>query len=84
VPGVEAVGAAKDFPLRGVGELRPPTIPGNSAGAPDRTVRTPALHVSADYFRAIGVPLREGRNFTTADGENAPPVFIVNEAFAKR
>src|SRR6185295_8473339 len=27
VPGVEAVGAAKDFPLRGTGELRSPTVP---------------------------------------------------------
>jgi predicted permease len=84
VPGVEAVGSAKDFPLRGTGELRSPTVPGNAAGSGDRVVRLPVLHVSADYFRAMGIPLRAGRAFTTADREDAPKVWIVNEAFAKR
>jgi len=82
VPGVEAVGAAKDFPLRGTGELRPPVVPGSAGG--DKPIRLPVLHVSADYFRAMGVPLLEGRSFTTADREDAPPVWIVNEAFKKR
>ena len=84
VPGVEAVGSAKDFPLRGTGELRPLTVPGNVSGDAEKSVRLAVLHVSAGYFRAMGVPLREGRTFTTADREDAPPVWIVNEAFAKR
>jgi predicted permease len=84
VPGVEAVGAAKDFPLRGVGELRGPTVPGSAGGAGDRPVRLPVLHVSADYFRAMGIPMRAGRAFTAADRQDAPPVWIVNEAFAKK
>ena len=83
VPGVEAVGSAKAFPLRGTGELWPPTVPA-SANGPERQVRVPALHVSADFFRAMGIPMRAGRSFTSADGENAPLVWIVNEAFAKR
>ena len=83
VPGVEAVGAAKDFPLRGTGELRPPTIPAGENGS-DRQVRVPALHVSTDFFRAMGIPMRAGRSFTSADREDAPLVWIVNEAFAKR
>jgi predicted permease len=84
VPGVQAVGSAKDFSLRGTGELRPLTVPGNAGGDGERSVRLSALHVSTDYFRAIGVPLRDGRTFTTADREDAPPVWVVNEAFAKR
>jgi predicted permease len=84
VPGVEAVGSAKDFPLRGTGELRPLTVPGSASGDAEKSVRLAVLHVSAGYFRAMGVPLREGRTFTTADREDAPPVWIVNEAFAKR
>ena len=83
VPGVEAVGAAKDFPLRGAGETRPPTIPA-SANGPEREVRVPALHVSTEYFRAMGIPMRAGRSFTSADRETAPLVWIVNESFAKR
>jgi predicted permease len=83
VPGVEAVGAAKDFPLRGTGELRGPTVPASANGS-ERQIRVPALHVSTDFFRAMGIPMRAGRSFTSADREDAPLVWIVNEAFAKR
>ena len=40
--------------------------------------------VNAAYFRAMGIPLRKGRAFTTADREGAPLVAIVNEAFARQ
>jgi predicted permease len=40
--------------------------------------------VGAGYFRAMGVPLIAGREFTGADGPKAPKVAIVNEAFAKK
>ena len=85
VPGVQAVGAAKNLPLRGMGEDRSPVIvPGTAGGAGDRALRVPLLHVSADYFRAMGIPLRAGRAFTAADRADAPTVWIVNEAFARR
>ncbi|HVE80503.1 MAG TPA: ABC transporter permease, partial [Gemmatimonadaceae bacterium] len=84
VPGVQVVGAAKNFPLRGVGEIRTPTVPGSADGAGDREARVPLLHVSADYFRAMGIPLRAGRAFTAADRQGTPVVWIVNEAFARR
>jgi predicted permease len=83
VPGVQVVGAAKNFPLRGTGEFREITLPGVSGGR-DRPARVAGLHVSADYFRAMGIPLRAGRAFTSADHFDAPPVWIVNEAFAKQ
>jgi putative ABC transport system permease protein len=40
--------------------------------------------VTADYFAALGVPLKAGRAFTSADREGSLPVAIVNEAFARR
>ena len=40
--------------------------------------------VGAGYFRAIGVDLLAGREFTNADGEGRPKVAIVNEAFARK
>jgi len=39
--------------------------------------------VSADYFRALGVPLIEGRTFAAADDSTSPHVTVVNEAFAR-
>jgi predicted permease len=40
--------------------------------------------VGPGYFRTIGIPLREGREFTPADRSGAPPVAIVNESFVRR
>ena len=40
--------------------------------------------VSADYFRAMGIPLRAGRFLTDRDVKGAPQVVIVDESFAQR
>jgi predicted permease len=39
--------------------------------------------VTPDYFTTLGIKIVEGRGFTPADA-GGPPVFIVNEALAKR
>ena len=36
--------------------------------------------VTPDYFRAIGAPLRRGRQFSEQDQTQAPGVAIINEA----
>ena len=85
VPGVREVGAAKNLPLRGMGEVRAPVIvPGTAADPREREIRLPVMHISPGYFGAMGVPLRAGRTFTFADRSGAPLVYIVNEAFAQR
>lgn len=40
--------------------------------------------VSPDFFRAVRTPLLRGRVFTEADTNEAKPVVLVNESFAKR
>jgi predicted permease len=40
--------------------------------------------VAPDYFRTLRIPLLEGRDFTERDEGKAPPVMIVNQAFADR
>jgi len=39
--------------------------------------------VAPDHFRAMGMPLVLGREFTERDAEGAPLVGIVNETFAR-
>jgi predicted permease len=39
--------------------------------------------VSADYFRALDVPLRAGRLFSAADAAGSQPVALVNEEFVR-
>jgi putative ABC transport system permease protein len=40
--------------------------------------------ISDDYFRALRLPLREGRLFDQRDGATAPAVGIVSESLARR
>ena len=40
--------------------------------------------ISPGYLPLMHIPVMDGRNFTDQDDENAPPVMIVNEAFAQR
>jgi putative ABC transport system permease protein len=40
--------------------------------------------VSPSYFRTMNIPLLRGRDFTDADGPNAPKVMIVSVATAKK
>src|SRR5262245_27335593 len=39
--------------------------------------------VSVDYFRAMGMQLRAGRGVREWDNENAPPVVVINETYAR-
>ena len=40
--------------------------------------------IGTDYFRALGIPLISGREFTVADTLESSKVAIVNEAFARK
>jgi len=42
----------------------------------------PVRVVSTAYFNTLGIPLLQGRTFAAADTLTAPPVVIVNRAFA--
>jgi putative ABC transport system permease protein len=82
VSGVRDVGAINTLPLsKGptVGfsiEGRPPTTPDKWPGANYRSV-------SPNYFRAMSIPMMQGRPFTERDIEGAPLAMIVNQALAE-
>ena len=83
VPGVEAAGVIRDLPLLGNGELVRPGIPGRPL-APDQMPAAQLHQVSTDYFKAMGIPLQEGRSFEPTDRRGAPLVFVVNQELARR
>jgi putative ABC transport system permease protein len=83
-PGVQAAGAVTNLPMSGAGESTKFTFEHrqNVSGEEQPLINYAA--VSGDYFRALGIPLLQGRAFTEADNDKAPRVAIVNEALARR
>jgi len=84
LPGVQAAGFSTILPLAGTNSDSSFAIEGQPSNdrtpSPDEENR----QVSPDYFRALEIPLIKGRLFTDADKADAPPVIIVNQAFAKK
>jgi predicted permease len=83
LPGVDAAGATTLLPLTpgefGDGFYR--------VGFNDVYPKIPIArlqNVTAGYFEAVGLPVRKGRTFSTADVAGAQAVVIVNEALERR
>jgi predicted permease len=83
IPGVRAAGSVRDLPLRGNGEMYRPDIPGQPT-APGEGPAIQVHHISTDYFKALGTPVRAGRTFELTDRSDAPPVIVINEEMAQR
>lgn len=80
-PGVERVGTVAQLPLAGASW----SSQFQAEGWPPDRVGFEILHRRADrgYFEALEIPLLRGRMFAPTDGPDAPPVVLVNEAFAR-
>jgi len=82
VPGVTSVSAATQIPLASqIGRTF------QVVGRPEtsRTQLTTMFTVTSDrHFATLGMPLLEGRGFSTADQIDAPRVAVVNRMFATR
>jgi predicted permease len=83
LPGVQAVGAINTLPL-GKGPTAGIRIEGAPPLTRDKWPSTNYRNVSSDYFRAMNIPVVQGRAFTERDTENAARVMIVNQALVRR
>lgn len=84
LPGVQAAGAGHVIPLSGNDFVLAFEIDGRPPLPPDATQSTNYYSVSADYFKAMGIPLRRGRLFTERDTKDSPRVALINETMAKK
>jgi putative ABC transport system permease protein len=83
VPGVRSASVDGGSPLSGSASTvlfmagRPMPAPGQAP---------PILrhYVGPDHFMTLGIPLRQGRTFTTADVAGAPGVAVISETAARR
>lgn len=84
VPGVETAGHVNTLPLSGersvIGFQRIGQAPVTD---PNQVPRAMLRQVSPGLFRAMGIPLVEGRVFEESD-RTGPPVLVVNEALVDR
>jgi len=82
LPGVDAAALAFTYPLGGFTLMFFPEVFGRPhAAGQNATAMINA--VSPDYFRALGIPLLQGR--TLADGDSlGSPAVVVNQAFADK
>jgi len=81
--GVEAVGLATRPPFSVNYNRWEIWIPGVHQAGEKGTV-VDVTNVSADYFKAMDVPLVSGRTFTEDDRPDTPRVAIVNETMARK
>ena len=82
LPGVEAAAITRRVPLNdncmmGI-DIR------TDLSATPVPVRYQCNDVGPDYFRAIGIPVLRGREFSKEEGSGAEAVAIVNESFARQ
>jgi len=82
VPGVEALATSVEG-LLGATPAGGPLVTIDGSDEPGvRIQRT--MTVAPGFFRTVGQPLLEGRDFRPGDREGAPPVAIVSESYARR
>ena len=83
IPGVESVTTVWPLPLSGSNNTSSfdieehPMPEGQQPASPMRIV-------GSDYFKTMGIPIREGRGFEETDQLRSLPVVVVNEHFAQK
>ena len=84
IPGVVAAARVSRRPFNAGGTAT--TVTPEGMGDRDRSAFPTAdvRWIDVDYLGALGIPLKSGRFFSTADGRNAPSRVIVNEAFVRK
>jgi len=83
LPGVEIVGLGSTIPLRAsqiLLEVKAEARPIENGATPSAEYRT----ADPGYFRAGGIPLLKGREFTAGDLSTTPKVAILNKTLADR
>jgi putative ABC transport system permease protein len=83
IPGVRSAGVGITLPTTG-GPATDFEIQGRSAFPPNMTPIADIGVVDSGYFRALGIPLLFGREFTENDNQQSTRVMIVNQTMAKQ
>jgi putative ABC transport system permease protein len=83
IPGVETAGAINTLPFSGPHSGTNIDIEGQPKLPPGQELGTGICVTDANYFRAMGIPLKRGRLFTEQEATEMRHVVVINEAFAR-
>jgi predicted permease len=84
LPGVRTAAFAQMLPLQSWGWNASFGVKGRPPASPAERPVVELRYITPNYFNALGIPIRRGRPFTTADTATSPRVIIVNEALVRR
>ena len=83
LPGVESAATIGTVFLSATPNSTNFSIEGRPDFKPEERVEVPVDSITPDYFRVLGIPLREGRFFDQRDSADAARSVIVNETMAR-
>jgi predicted permease len=83
-PGVSAVGLTTELPFADDQLPQNFVVEGAPEVEPGREPEVNSRSVTPGTFQALGIPLRAGRDFTSADVAGSQPVGIVNETAVRQ
>jgi putative ABC transport system permease protein len=85
IPGVRGASVSSGIPFGAGNYTTHPMITTDQSVLPrDAAVPIDWRIVSPGYFKSMGIPMLQGRDFTDADGPTALPVMIISQATAKK
>ncbi|MGB0034186.1 MAG: ABC transporter permease [Candidatus Acidiferrales bacterium] len=84
LPGVQSASAVNFLPLSGWGDFCDFDIAGRAQPPSGQQFTAQYRIADWNYVRTMSIPLKAGRDFTSADGPDAEGVALINEALAKR
>jgi predicted permease len=84
LPGVDVASVGTSVPLKSSYFVLEVKAEGRPLSPSEATPRATYKTADPGYFRAAGIPLLAGREFTTTDRAGSQRVAIINKSFAKR
>jgi putative ABC transport system permease protein len=78
LPGVRSAAAASFLPVSGGGSIIHFNITGRPPKSPHEFVAAGYRTITPNYLETLGVPLLQGRLFTSGDNEKSPAVVVIN------
>jgi predicted permease len=83
LPGVDSAGAIENLPLSG-GSSQPVAVEGRPVVALSEQPEVSVRVTTAGYFKAMRIPLLQGRTITSDDRAGSAPVVVISQSMAKQ